>query len=219
MTPATGEVVVNTTDKTLHVGDGTTAGGTPLAKLASPAFTGNPTAPTPTAGDSDTSLATTAFVSAAIAAIPPATGMPAAVTGTLTTGSTAAFAVDFTTYSAYDLYLVGVTANGIATSLTVDLSSNGGTSFAVGSRSNSNTAAYDLALNNGAVSGLVGTIVQGGTSGGALLAYTGGYTSGGVYQSGVTRYATSAAVNQVRLALNSGSFTAGTVVLQPTSRR
>lgn len=32
------------------------------AKLASPAFTGNPTAPTPVAGDNDTSVATTAFV-------------------------------------------------------------------------------------------------------------------------------------------------------------
>jgi hypothetical protein len=39
-----------------------------LAPLASPAFTGNPTAPTPTAGDSDTSIATSAFVAAAVAA-------------------------------------------------------------------------------------------------------------------------------------------------------
>jgi hypothetical protein len=38
------------------------------ANLASPAFTGNPTAPTPTAGDNDTSIATTAFVTAAVAA-------------------------------------------------------------------------------------------------------------------------------------------------------
>lgn len=38
------------------------------APLASPAFTGNPTAPTPTVGDNDTSLATTAFVTAAVAA-------------------------------------------------------------------------------------------------------------------------------------------------------
>lgn len=35
------------------------------ADLASPIFTGNPTAPTPTAGDNDTSIATTAFVQAA----------------------------------------------------------------------------------------------------------------------------------------------------------
>lgn len=37
------------------------------APLASPAFTGNPTAPTPTAGDNDTSIATTAFVTTGIA--------------------------------------------------------------------------------------------------------------------------------------------------------
>ena len=36
------------------------------APLASPAFTGNPTAPTATAGDADTTIATTAFVSTAI---------------------------------------------------------------------------------------------------------------------------------------------------------
>ena len=37
------------------------------APLASPTFTGNPVAPTPTAGDNDTSIATTAFVNTAIA--------------------------------------------------------------------------------------------------------------------------------------------------------
>lgn len=36
--------------------------GTSKAGLASPVFTGNPTAPTPTVGDNDTSIATTAFV-------------------------------------------------------------------------------------------------------------------------------------------------------------
>lgn len=39
-----------------------------LAPLASPTFTGDPKAPTPTAGDNDTSIATTAFVTAAVAA-------------------------------------------------------------------------------------------------------------------------------------------------------
>lgn len=38
------------------------------APLASPVFTGNPTGPTPAPGDNDTSLATTAFVQAALAA-------------------------------------------------------------------------------------------------------------------------------------------------------
>lgn len=41
---------------------------TTKAPLASPAFTGNPTAPTPAPGDNDTSIATTAFVTAAVAA-------------------------------------------------------------------------------------------------------------------------------------------------------
>lgn len=47
-------------------------GGTPAASyalLASPLFTGNPRAPTPTFGDNDTSLATTAFVQSAVAAV------------------------------------------------------------------------------------------------------------------------------------------------------
>jgi hypothetical protein len=37
-----------------------------LAALASPVFTGNPTAPTAASGDNDTSIATTAFVKAAV---------------------------------------------------------------------------------------------------------------------------------------------------------
>lgn len=41
---------------------------TSRAPLASPAFTGTPTAPTPAPGDNDTSIATTAFVTAAVAA-------------------------------------------------------------------------------------------------------------------------------------------------------
>ena len=57
------------------------ASATAYAPIASPAFTGNPTGPTPPPGDNDTSLATTAFVMAAtggvgggatIAAAPPA---------------------------------------------------------------------------------------------------------------------------------------------------
>jgi len=41
--------------------------GTAYAPLGSPAFIGDPTAPTPPAGDADTSLATTAFVQTAVA--------------------------------------------------------------------------------------------------------------------------------------------------------
>jgi microcystin-dependent protein len=42
--------------------------GVDIAPLNSPPFTGNPTAPTPAPGDNDTSIATTAFVTSAIAA-------------------------------------------------------------------------------------------------------------------------------------------------------
>lgn len=41
------------------------------APLASPSLTGNPLAPTPAPGDNDTSIATTAFVAAAMAALVP----------------------------------------------------------------------------------------------------------------------------------------------------
>ena len=53
---------------TLTPADLASVGGAPLA---SPALTGTPTAPTATAGDADTSIATTAFVAQAIAAAPP----------------------------------------------------------------------------------------------------------------------------------------------------
>lgn len=61
------------------------------APLASPAFTGNPTAPTPATGDNDTSVATTAFVKAqgyAPLASPALTGNPTAPTQTAGNNST-----------------------------------------------------------------------------------------------------------------------------------
>jgi hypothetical protein len=64
---------------TLTTADVTAAGG---ALLASPALTGNPTAPTAAAGDNDTSIATTAFVATSFAPLnsPTFTGAPAAPT-------------------------------------------------------------------------------------------------------------------------------------------
>jgi hypothetical protein len=64
---------------TLSASDLTGAGGAPLA---SPVFTGNPTAPTPAAGDNDTSVATTAFVATTFAPLnsPIFTGAPTAPT-------------------------------------------------------------------------------------------------------------------------------------------
>lgn len=66
-TGALGEVVVDTTRKTLVVHDGATPGGSALATIASPTFTGTPSAPTATGSDNSTKLATTAFVKTAIA--------------------------------------------------------------------------------------------------------------------------------------------------------
>src|ERR1017187_619453 len=67
-----GEPALETDTKQQKMGDGSTAWvSLPYivaptgAPLNSPAFTGTPTAPTPTPGDNTTKLATTAFVTAA----------------------------------------------------------------------------------------------------------------------------------------------------------
>jgi hypothetical protein len=59
---------VGTTANTVAAGNDPRIVG--AAPLASPVFTGNPQAPTPTAGDNDLSIATTQFVHDAVAAIP-----------------------------------------------------------------------------------------------------------------------------------------------------
>jgi hypothetical protein len=68
-TGAVREVTVDTDKDTLIVHDGSTQGGFELAKIASPALTGNPTAPTQSAGNNSTRVATTAYTDAAIAAL------------------------------------------------------------------------------------------------------------------------------------------------------
>lgn len=75
----TGAVVLVTDDIDFSVGSGTRSLTTVIesiyaiigtkAPLASPAFTGTPTAPTPASGDNSTKVATTAFVQAAISGI------------------------------------------------------------------------------------------------------------------------------------------------------
>ena len=76
---ANAELAYNENDHTLYIGEGTggaggTAsvivpiGGTGFAPLNNPTFTGDPKAPTAAPGDSDTSIATTAFVMNAVAA-------------------------------------------------------------------------------------------------------------------------------------------------------
>ena len=103
------------------------------APLASPAFTGNPTAPTPTLGDNDTSIATTAFVAAAIAAL--VNSSPAAL-DTLNElaaalGNDANFAATMTTalgtklnsssYTAADVLAKLLTVDGSTSGLDADL--------------------------------------------------------------------------------------------------
>lgn len=67
--------VDNTSDANKPISTATQAALNLKANIASPTFTGDPKAPTPTPGDNDTSIATTAFVSTAVsnATIPDAT--------------------------------------------------------------------------------------------------------------------------------------------------
>lgn len=78
-TLANAELAYNEVDNIMYYGKGDDGGGNATsviaiagdgryAPLASPALTGSPTAPTATQGDNDTSIATTAFVNAEIAA-------------------------------------------------------------------------------------------------------------------------------------------------------
>ncbi len=64
----TGAVATNTTNIITNATNIDTLT-TDKADIASPTFTGDPTAPTPTTGDNDTSIATTAFVTGALAGI------------------------------------------------------------------------------------------------------------------------------------------------------
>ena len=82
------------------------------ADLASPAFTGSPTAPTPTAGDNDTSVATTAFVQAAVNALYPV----GSIYTNATVSTNPATLLGFGTWSAFGSgkVLVGVDAGDAA---------------------------------------------------------------------------------------------------------
>lgn len=102
---ASAEIAYNEVDDKLYYGKGNSSGqatailpiagpGMGYAPLASPVFTGNPTAPTPSAGDNDTSLATTAFVTAAMTAagsVTPSNANPG-MNGTAAPGTSALYA-------------------------------------------------------------------------------------------------------------------------------
>lgn len=83
------------------------------AALASPTFTGDPKAPTPSPGDNDTSIATTAFVVANFAnlASPTFTGTPSAPTALAGTSTTQLATTAFVTATSFASSLPGQTGN------------------------------------------------------------------------------------------------------------
>lgn len=98
------------------------------APLASPTFTGDPKAPTPSASDNDTSIATTAFVTTAIANIPD-DGMVFVNSATATSGTVA----HVTNIPACKMLVVGYRNishdNGANQTLRFALSTNNGSSY------------------------------------------------------------------------------------------
>jgi hypothetical protein len=111
-----------TTGKIIKVGPSIAA----LALLASPAFTGNPTAPTQTVGNSTDRLATTAFVTTADnlkanLASPTFTGTPAAPTASAGTNTTQVATTAFVTTAITDakpIQCIAVAASDETTAIT-----------------------------------------------------------------------------------------------------
>ena len=106
-TTAAIRTLVGSADITITNADGvagnpTFAIGTPIARLASPTFTGTPVAPTAAGGTNTTQIATTAFVVSALApyaplASPGLTGTPTAPTATSGTNTTQIATTQFVT--------------------------------------------------------------------------------------------------------------------------
>lgn len=94
--------------------------GTTIAPIASPTFTGDPKAPTPSPGDSDTSIATTAFVANAVStAFPFAKVQTQTVASPCATGSssydncidTVTWPITFTSSTSYTTLCMGIDPN------------------------------------------------------------------------------------------------------------
>ncbi|WP_152051836.1 hypothetical protein [Tautonia marina] len=149
-------------------------------------------------------------------------GMPSAVTGTLSGGSTV-FTVDFTTYSAYRLDIVEMVSspNG---AFTIDLSSDGGSTYVSATRNNrDNGSAANTTSdgNSGAGSSRYNgsfVISQPSASGETCLIGSGA-VSGSTDTAAHVRHGSSAAINRVRITGSSITFTGGNVILQPISKR
>lgn len=98
------------------------------APLASPTFTGDPKVPTAAPGDNDTSAASTAFVTAAIAAIPSA---GAVFEGTVAASSgTTKSVTDISAWKVLIVAYAGISHNnGASQTLRFALSNNNGSSY------------------------------------------------------------------------------------------
>ena len=164
------------------------------ATIASPTFTGTPAAPTPSPGDNDTSIATTAFVAAAVAAIPD-DGMVSVGTATATSGTTASI----TGIPACKMLVVGYR----------NISHNDG---------GNQTLRFALSSNNGssynAAQNMFSTALGAGVSGNGILKImrmdtTGAFPFEASFVAqilGGVETATSATVNAIQFSWSAGSF-------------
>lgn len=144
------------------------------------------------------------------------TGIPAAVTGALSGGSTE-FTVDFTTYSAYELMVANaVTSGGSGIDFFVEASQNGGSSYMGYNYVNNGGGATNYGQSGtGGRYAASATIAQPSTGGAAYIA---GVASGNTQIILDTSYASSAAINRIRVRAASGTLS-GNVILQPIAKR
>lgn len=165
------------------------------ATLASPALTGTPTAPTATAGDNTTKLATTAFVTDAVAtSLLSSTGMTLLGTLTTTSGSTQTLSgLTLTSYKQLVFEWNGVSFTNTGTNINLGSGQilNGGTP------SNNMNGMVTVSLVNGIASPVLarGDALPNSLTGGAQVCQTG--------------YST--ATTSVSVSVTAGTFDAGSI--------
>ena len=166
--------------------------GTDVAAIASPAFTGNPTAPTPSPGDSDTSIATTAFVATSFAplASPALTGNPTAPTPTFGDNDTSIATTAFVQAALAAIYPVG----SIYTNATV--ATNPGTLLGFGTWTAFGAGRVPVGFDAG--NALFDTAEEtGGSADAIVVSHTHAITDPGHFHQGTLDVATSTAGNSV----------------------
>jgi Major tropism determinant N-terminal domain len=154
-------------------------------------------------------------------------GLPASVTGTLTSGTSVTFNVDFSTYSAYELLIQGMQVGGSVSSFQIEVSKD---TFATTATATRNAIKFisgtvstniidDGPISSGATVQFSGTLAQPSASGNSSLSYQMADQSTSA-QFGSDSHSLSAAINQVKIKLNGGgAFSAGNVILQPLAKR